>query len=58
LGWIPGAKTRKKKMKKSDPENLEKPQYFRLSSPKMPKPLRMQQHPLGILVSSNLLLFK
>jgi hypothetical protein len=54
----PRRKNPQKKMKKSDPENLEKPQYFRLSSPKMPKPIRMQQHPLGILVSSNLLLFK
>jgi hypothetical protein len=48
LGGTSARKPAEKKSKKSDLKTLEKPQHFRLSSPKMPKPIRMQQHPLGI----------
>ena len=47
----------RKNFKKNDLKNLEKPQHFRLSSPKIPKPLMLQQHALGMLVISNLLFF-
>jgi hypothetical protein len=35
----------------------QKPQHFRLSSPKTSKLLTSQQHPLGMLVTSKLLFF-
>jgi len=55
---LPGAKACGKNFKKNDLKTLEKPQHFRLSSPKIPKPLMLQQHALGMLVISNLLFFK
>jgi hypothetical protein len=47
-----------KNFKKNELKNLEKPQHFRLSSPKIQKTLMLQQHALGMLVLSNLLFFK
>jgi hypothetical protein len=51
-------KPAEKNFKKNDLKNLEKPQHFRVSSPKIPKTLMLQRHALGMLVISNLLFFK
>jgi hypothetical protein len=47
-----------KNFKKNDLKNLVKPQHFRLSSPKIPKTLLLQEHAPGMSVISNLLFFK
>src|ERR1700730_10387724 len=44
--------------KNISPKHLEKPQHFRMSSPKTTQPFAVQQHPRGMLVRSNLLSLK